>query len=85
MYVPSMNIGFGITLNCSYESSDHNDHDDNDHDHDDYVGNGDDIDTDYDDEYDDVVMVMMCMNIRYIILIRIVYESFQILSSNHCI
>ena len=63
LYVPSMNIGFGITLNCSYESPDH--------DHDDDVGNGDDTDTDYDnDEYDDVVdvMVMMCMNRRYIIL-----------------
>ena len=61
MYVPSMNIGFGITLNCSYESPDH----------DDDVGNGDDTDTDYDDdEYDDVVdvMVMICMNRRYIIL-----------------
>jgi len=27
MYVPSMNIGFGITLNCSYESPDHDDDD----------------------------------------------------------
>ena len=68
MYVPSMNIGFGITLNCSYESPDHDDDVGNgDDDHDDDVGNGDDTDTDYDDdEYDDVVdvMVMICMNRR---------------------